>query len=298
MDLSAFQTAIQSAVKLATGFDNGHVIWANQTRDRPTRPFVELAILEDATTNFTEDSATDNPAPTPPPHGSLVLGGAGSNYPPGLVVTAGFGSPTSNFSFSIVIDGSLSITWNPTFNNGAGHPPGWFRLGIPVGYTYTQAIAAINGYNPAILTASGANAGVITESFGDFLKGGAWGLDEILLTSKEHVELTIQARCFSSDVTGSNVAPNVARKIRRFFARESTTALLDVSSIALVERSPVRDATIVLSTEHEGRGILDLKFRVADLDTEATTFIETATVETTVEQTGGPVVQTLTITEG
>jgi hypothetical protein len=184
MNLTDFQTAIQAQVKLATGFDNGHVIWAKQSRKRPSRPFIELDDLDDETTNFTEDSVADAAVPTP----------------------------------------------------------------------------------------------------------GA----EIELTSKEHVEINVQVRVFSSDVTGSNNAFNVAKKIRAFFARESTTAAL--VDIALVSRDTVREASLVLETEYEGRAVLTLKFRVADLETETTTFIETATVETTIDQLGGPVVHTLTIT--
>lgn len=184
MNLTDFQTTIQALVKLATGYDNGHVIWQKQTRNRPSRPFVGLDILEDETSFFTEDTTEDASSPVP----------------------------------------------------------------------------------------------------------GA----EINLIAKEHIELNVQVIVYTSDVTGTNNATNVARKIRGFFSRESTTTAL--GDIALVERAPVRDATIVLETEHEGRGVLGLKFRVADLEVETTTYIETVTVETTVEQSNGvPVVRTLEI---
>lgn len=182
MNYTAFQTTLQGLVKAATGFDNGHVIWQEQTRDRPSRPFVGLSIVTDQTNAFTEDSSEDNPDS----------------------------------------DG----------NDG----------------------------------------------------------EEILLISREHVELTVQVIVYTSDIVGSSSASEIARKIRRYFGRESVTSAL--TPHALVDRGTVRNATIVLETEHEGRGVLDLTFRVADQDAEATTYIETATVETTVEQTSGEVVYT------
>jgi hypothetical protein len=189
MDLTAFQTTIQNHVKLATGFTDAKVIWANQTRDRPARPFVELAILDDEMVGQEEHGQSDTP-------------------------------------------------------------------GAPAG-------------------------------------------QEVTLSTRYQVELTVQVRVFSSEVVGSNTGSNVARKIRNYFGRDSVNVALAAPAIgvAVVDLGPVRDASIVLSTEHEGRGILDLKFRVADLDVETTTYIETATVETTVEQSNGNVTRTLTITQ-
>jgi hypothetical protein len=185
MNLTTFQTAIQALVKSATGFDDGHAIWANQTRKRPDRPFVELAHPEGASPFFSEDSVDDTPSPTPG--------------------------------------------------------------------------------------------------------------NEITLTAKEHVEITVQVRVFSSAVVGSTNAFNLANAIRSFFSRESTTDAL--GEIALVARETVRDVSLVLETEHEGRAVFALTFRVANLDTETTTYIEHATVETTIAQTNGNVVHTLTIPE-
>lgn len=116
---------------------------------------------------------------------------------------------------------------------------------------------------------------------------------EITLTAKGQAEITVQVRVFSSEITGSSNAFNIAQAIRSFFARESATAGL--GSIALVERGTVRDVTLVLETEYEGRAVFNLKFRVADPDVETTTYIEHATVQTTVAQTTGDVTTTDTI---
>jgi len=118
---------------------------------------------------------------------------------------------------------------------------------------------------------------------------------EITLTARGDTEITVQVRVFSSDITGSNNAFNLAQKIRSYFGRESATAAL--GDIALVERQTVRDATLVLETEHEGRAVFNLKFRVVDLETETTTYIEHAVVETTIAQTTGDVTTTDTIPE-
>jgi hypothetical protein len=187
MNLASFQTAIQGVVKTATGYDGGHVIWANQTRDRPTRPFVELDIISSQATEYTEDSVSD------------------------------------------------------------------------------------------------------TEGDPEDIEG-----EEVTLTTREHVDITVQIRVFSNAVVGSTKAFNVAQQIRTVFARESTQSVLD--PIALIDRGGVRDFTTMLETEHEGRAVLDIRFRVAEVDTETTTFIETATVQTTIAQTGGDVVYDFEVT--
>lgn len=178
-----FEDTIQGLVVDALQLDGSKVIWADQTRTRPERPFVELAVLDDETTAFTEDDVTET-------------------------------------------------------------------AGSPVG-------------------------------------------EEITLSSKDHNELTVQARCFSGEVTGDNCAMNMARKIRKFFGRESTQS--NLGEIALVSRDTVRGANLRLETEFEGRALLALKFRVAEVETETTTFIEVVTVQTTVSQTNGDVIYTSAI---
>lgn len=187
MDLASFQTAIQARTKAALSFDGGHCVWANQTRERPTRPFVELDILSsDDLSEQGEFSQADNPSPT---------------------------------------DGA-----------------------------------------------------------------------EILLSVKHQLELTIQFRVFSSAVTGSSKAFNLAQTLRNFFDRESTIDAL--GAIAVVSRDAVQDISLVLETEHEGRAVFNIRFRVADVDTESATYIETAVVKPTVTQTSGPIEHTLTIDLG
>lgn len=173
MTFEDFENAIQAQVVAATGFSGSKVVWANQTRDRPARPFVELSQLNEETTNFTEQYQADT-------------------------------------------------------------------VGSPSG-------------------------------------------EELTLYSKEHVEPTIQVRVFSNDVTGNDNAKNVAKKIRAYFGRDSTQVAL--GEIAVVNRGTVRDMSLVLETEHEGRAILDLKFRLSQIEEETTTYIQTVTVETNVTST-------------
>jgi hypothetical protein len=187
--MAGFEDAIQARVKAALTFDGGHVIWANQTRDRPSRPFVELALLtDDDLSEQGEYSQEDNP--------------------------------------------------DSTGNDG----------------------------------------------------------EEILLNVKHQVELTVQFRVFSSAVTGANRAFNLAKRVRDFFDRESTIEAL--GAIAVISRDNVQDASIVLETEHEGRAVFNIRFRVADIDTETATYIETVKVKPTVIQTDGPIESTITIDLG
>lgn len=188
MNLGALEIALVTEVKRATGLPNGKVIWTNQTRDRPLRPFVELAVTESSTGSSHSESAVSDTIPS----------------------TAG---------------------------------------------------------------------------------------NEITLTTKDHVDLTVQARAFSAEVTGSNKAFNLLDKVRQHFGKESCLEVLEglPEAIAVVDRGVVQDATIVLETEHEGRAVFTLRLRVADVTTETTTFIQEAVLENTVTQTSGDVVTTFTV---
>lgn len=189
MNLGAFEVALVTEVKRATGLASGKVIWANQTRDRPLRPFVELSVTS-----------------------SRV---------------------NSSHSESSVADSVPSVA-------------------------------------------------------------GA----EITVTTTDHLELTVQLRAFSSEVTGSSKAFNLLDKVRQHFGKESCIEVLEglPESIAVVDRGIVQDATIVLETEYEGRAVSSLTLRVADVTSETTTFIQETVVETTVTQTSGDVAHTVTVT--
>ncbi len=103
--------------------------------------------------------------------------------------------------------------------------------------------------------------------------------EEILLQTTDHLELTVQTRIFSAAVVGDLAPMNLAQKIHSFFGRETTNDALQ--DIAIVSRENVQNASLVLETKYEGRAIFNIIFRVAVVDTEATTYIETAPVETT-----------------
>lgn len=187
MNLGAFEVALVTEVKKATGLPAGKVIWANQTRDRPVRPFVELAVLSSESASTHSESAISDSSP----------------------VVAG---------------------------------------------------------------------------------------EEITLTTIDHIDLTVQLRAFSAEVTGSNKAFNLLDKVRQHFGKESCIELLEsqAESIAIIDRGTVADATFVLETEYEGRAIFTLRLRVADVATEKTTYIDEVVTETTVTQTSGDVVYTNT----
>lgn len=187
MDLGAIETLIQTQVKAALGYDNGHVIWANQTRDRPTRPFVEL---------FNADSRNVSP------HAELFEGA------------------------------------NPSPSAGA----------------------------------------------------------EVLLESTDHCVMRIELRVFSSAVTGSNKAFNLAQKIRSHFGKQATIDAM--GDVAIIDRENVQDISIMLETEHEGRAVFTLTFGVVNVEQETTTYIEEAVIKTTIPQQSGDVENTLTIDLG
>jgi len=189
MNLGAFEIALVTEVKRATGLADGKVIWANQTRDRPLRPFIELAVTDSTVTStHSETYVQDTVAPTPG--------------------------------------------------------------------------------------------------------------NEITLVTRDHVVLGVQLRAFSAEVVGSNKAFNLLDMVRLHFGKESCIEFLAGQSeaISVIERGRIQDATVVLETEHEGRAVSSLRLQVADVSMETTTYIQEAIVETTVEETDGPVTRTLTVT--
>lgn len=67
MTIQEFAAAIQTAVVSASGLSGSKVIWETPNVERPTRPFIELSILEDGNEELLpEESMIDNPSPTPP----------------------------------------------------------------------------------------------------------------------------------------------------------------------------------------------------------------------------------------
>lgn len=189
MDLGAIETLIQGQVKAALGFDDGHVIWANQTRNRPSRPFVELFNISSANVSpHTEFTQADNP-----------------------------------------------------------------------------------------------------ESDGE-------DGEELLLSAIEQVSMRIEVRVFSSAVTGSNKAFNLAQKIRSHFGKEAAVNAL--GDVAVINRENVQDVSIVLETEHEGRAVFTMTFGVANVEEETATYIEEAVIKTTIPQKSGDVENTITVALG
>jgi len=122
--------------------------------------------------------------------------------------------------------------------------------------------------------------------------------NEITLTTVDHTDFSVRLTAFSAAVRGAGSAREMLRTVRKHFGKESTVEAFSVlpEPIAITERSAVSDASIVLETEFEGRAFSTLNLRVADVSTETTTYIETVIIETTITQTTGDIVNTLTIT--
>lgn len=106
-------------------------------------------------------------------------------------------------------------------------------------------------------------------------------LDALLMSNIDHPELTVQMTAYSSEATGDTRAFNVLEKVRAKLGSDRATA--DLGDIAVVNRGNVRDVSLVLENEYEGRAVLAVIFRVADENVEDAGVIEIVEVETTID---------------
>lgn len=64
MNWTNFEDAIQARVVAATGLPGAKVIWENQNKARPLRPFIALRIDDAESLGEAETKVTNNPAPS------------------------------------------------------------------------------------------------------------------------------------------------------------------------------------------------------------------------------------------
>ncbi len=119
-------------------------------------------------------------------------------------------------------------------------------------------------------------------------------LDALKISNIDHPELTVQLTAYSNEVTGDSRAANVLERVRVKFGSDRATA--DLGDIAVVNRGNVRDVSLVLENEYEGRAVLAIVFRVADENVEDAGVIEIVEVETTIDTDADTVVNNTTYT--
>lgn len=108
-------------------------------------------------------------------------------------------------------------------------------------------------------------------------------LDALLLSNIDHSDIVIQMIAYSVEPTGLSRAVNILKRVRAKLASDRVTEAL--GDIAVAHRGNVRDVSDVLENEYEGRAVLAITFRVADVNVEEAGVIEIVEVETSIERT-------------
>lgn len=103
---------------------------------------------------------------------------------------------------------------------------------------------------------------------------------EILINTITHEDLTLTVHAFTAPTVGANSARALASRMKAQIASETEIGIFDDAGIAIVETGPVQNLTAVLETKSEGRAVFDVRLRVADGFTEATTYVETVDIPT------------------
>ncbi len=119
-------------------------------------------------------------------------------------------------------------------------------------------------------------------------------LDALLLSNVDHPDLTVQLIAYSTEATGSSRAFNILERVRVKLGSDRATT--DLGTVAVVSRGTVRDVSDVLENEYEGRAVLAITFRVADVNVENAGIIETVEVEDTIIRTSDTLVDDITLT--
>lgn len=282
-----FEDTIHAMVVRESGLGADRVIWADQGSDRPTRPFIKLDLTNTISNQHSEQRNSDNPDVDADlfAHADLSLLDS-ATYFPGSTVQAHDAGPDGNFNVSIVA-------------NGIGPFPNasWVddTYTIYVGTSGTS-VADLNTFLLAgtVMVPNLFGAASITTDLAFTLAGGAYAQNPLLATNIDHDELEVQLVAFSGDVTGDSTAKNILRTVRNKLG--SDRAQSDLGDVALVTRGSIRDATIVLENEFEGRAILALTFRASDVNEETEQSIETVIVERTLTLEDGVTTQVDTVT--
>lgn len=103
---------------------------------------------------------------------------------------------------------------------------------------------------------------------------------EILINTITHEDLTLTVHVYTAVTVGVNSARALASRMKAQIASETEIGNFDDAGIAIVETGPVQNLTAVLETKSEGRAVFDVRLRVADGFTEATTYVETVDIPT------------------
>lgn len=301
MTQEEFEDAVVARIVAESGLAAGKVIWQDQTRKRPSRPFIGLRIMDAETPVKSEDRQTDNPEVAPNTPASMDLG---VNFPelfgPGSLLTVGplaaEGALGNDVTFATVMDGGDGfgiprITWNPTTLELVAH--------CDAGYSGNTVAAALgtwiagDGDGYFIMDPPLALNDPQTDPLGPFnFEGGVFPEDPLIISNIDHKDVTVQLIAYTSEVTGNNRAYALLNRVHRKLGSERAQDAF--GDIAIIGRRTVRDVSVELENESEGRAVMALDLRFNDTNAETANMFETVEVETTIERTNDTVTKTVT----
>lgn len=114
---------------------------------------------------------------------------------------------------------------------------------------------------------------------------------EIILKSEEPINFQVRINYYMGKKFGKRAAWARLSTVCRFLNAESTADELLSSGVAIVDTGTVQNLTTAFETEFESRAVVDLSFATVDGFEEATTYIETAEIQTEIlEPDGTPMV--------
>lgn len=119
---------------------------------------------------------------------------------------------------------------------------------------------------------------------------------QIFSDSTDRPEITVRITCFSDAAKAGAVLPamRILKQVRASLGGETASDNLD--PITILDRSNVRNVSVMLETAYEGRAVLDVKFGSMETNSDPQGIIETVLVETTVKNLDGSTIIDKTIT--
>lgn len=303
MNIDALEDALIAAVLAASGLPAGKVIWADQGRTRPARPFIEVDTDDLPDNQHEEQTYRLNPSPTADTPAVWQFAQYGIPNVNGTISTVALGSAVPYCALTIDVTPGAGpfpiISYNPNaFGLGLGQLI--IRVGA-AGMVTTGAVnAAINTapFNATFVSAL-TGAGLFTADQGqtrDFF-AGTNGTDTFLIDNVTHPEISVQLRCYSTQPRGSQSARALLKATSKKLGALILTEQLDAAGIAVITRGTIQDVSAELQNEYEGRAVMGLTIRTADKLTETADRFDKVAVETTVDRDNGnpPIVTTITV---
>jgi len=124
--------------------------------------------------------------------------------------------------------------------------------------------------------------GAVDETATDYDPTGGPG-EEIVTTVRGVREFPVSIQCFGTDTVGRDTARALLSRVQTALGLPSVREALGTVGLSPFDAGQVRNLSVILDAQFEGRALLEVRFYVVEEMTERTTYI--STVEVTDEST-------------